>query len=57
MKEWTYRTYELTAYTAYAKGKKMTYPRSSTGRALKKLGIQEIVGQNGDVLSIKVGSE
>lgn len=52
MKERTYRTYELTAYTAYAKGKKMTYPRSSTIQELKKRGIQEIVWQNGDFLSI-----
>ena len=52
MKTRTYRTYELTSYTAYAKGKKMTYPRSSTIRALKKLGIQEIVWKNGDFLSI-----
>lgn len=52
MKERTYRTYRLTAYIAYAKGKKMTYPRSSTIRELKKRSIQQIVWKNGDFLSI-----
>ena len=47
-----YKTYRIHGQIAFAIGHKLHYPHNSTITALKRLGVREIVWNNGDFLEI-----